>query len=114
MLYERLIDLRVRSGLTQADIAKLLKITRQAYSGYESNKREMDFASLVKIANFYNVTTDYLLGRGDVDSITFGRDEIEIIKKYRLLDGRGKDAVKVTLEFELTHAVKSKGTKNRP
>jgi transcriptional regulator with XRE-family HTH domain len=107
MLYERLIDLRVKSGLTQADIAKILKITRQAYCSYELNKREMDFASLVIIANFFNVTTDYLLGRGEVDSVNFGADEINIISKYRLLDGRGKDAIKVNLEFELTHVIKS-------
>ena len=106
MLYERLIDLRVKSGLTQADIARLLDITRQAYSGYELNKSEMDFASLVKIAKYYNVTTDYLLGCGEVDSTNFGTEEIEIIKKYRLLDGRGKDAVKTIIDFELTHVIK--------
>ena len=111
MLNERLAELRKRSGLTQADIANYLKITRQAYSCYESDKREMDFASLGLMADYYNVTTDYLLGRGEVIPATFATDEIEIIDKYRLLDGRGKNAVKVTLDSELTHVVKNIGIK---
>ena len=111
MLNKRLIELRKKSGLTQADIAKHLKITRQAYSCYESSRREMDFASLVSIAKLYNVTTDYLLCLGEITVPSFSADEIEIISKYRLLDGRGKAAVKVTLEFELSHVVKDRDIK---
>jgi transcriptional regulator with XRE-family HTH domain len=111
MLNERLIELRKRSGLTQADIAKYLKITRQAYGCYESNRREMDFASLGLIADFYNVTTDYLLGRREINIITFAADEIDIITKYRLLDSRGKGAVRATLESELLYAAKEGDTK---
>lgn len=106
MLNERLIELRKRSGLTQADVAGHLKITRQAYSCYESNRREMDFASLLSIADFYNVTTDYLLDRGEIYTETFSSAEMEIIEKFRRLDGRGKDAVKATLESELSHVIK--------
>lgn len=107
MLNERLVELRKRSGLTQSDVAKHLKITRQAYSCYESNRREMDFASLISIADFYNVTTDYLLDRGEINTVTFASVEIEIITKYRLLDGRGKDAVRSTIESELSHVIKN-------
>jgi len=111
MLSERLIELRKKSGLTQADISKHLKITRQAYSFYESNQREMDFASLISIAKFYNVTTDYLLCRGDVETTAFSNEEIEIVSKYRALDGRGKNAVKATLEFELSYVTKNDDAK---
>jgi transcriptional regulator with XRE-family HTH domain len=100
MLKERLVELRKRSGLTQLDIADYLKITRQAYCFYESGKREMNFASLCLLADFYNVTTDFLLGREKIEHETFSADEIKIISGYRLLDGRGKNAVKATINTE--------------
>ena len=107
MLNERLIELRIRSGLTQADIAQNLKISRQAYSSYELNRREMDFASLCTIADFYNVTTDYLLDRGTLINEAFTTGEITIIQKYRLLDSRGKNAVRAVLETEQLYLSKS-------
>ncbi|MCL2004147.1 MAG: helix-turn-helix domain-containing protein [Oscillospiraceae bacterium] len=111
MLKERLIELRKRSGLTQANLAKHLQITRQAYSCYESGRREMDFASLCSIADFYNVPTDYLLGREAAVPVTVAADEIAFIDKYRLLDGRGKSTVKATLESELAYAIKTEAVK---
>jgi len=113
MLNERLTQLRKRSGLTQADIAKHLKITRQAYSSYESNHRQMDFASLCLIADFYNVTADYLLGRGEICNPTFTNGEIEVIEKYRALDSRGKDAVTALLDFEYLNITKD-GNEKKP
>lgn len=54
-------ELRERKGLLQEDIAKILGTTQQQYSRYE-NGTEMPYRSLVKLAIFYNVTTDYILG----------------------------------------------------
>jgi len=106
MLNEKLIELRKRSGLTQADLAKYLRITGQAHSCYESNKREMDFTSLRLFSDFYNVTTDYLLGRKNLIKDTFSNEENEIILRYRSLDGRGKESVKATLSYKLLYVTK--------
>ena len=58
-----LADLRNSRGMTQQDVAKILDVTRQCYGHYESGKRDIDNTNLVKLANFYGVTTDYILGR---------------------------------------------------
>ena len=50
----------------QAEIAMLLKITRQQYHLYESGKREMPMHHFVTLAKFYNVSLDYLAGLTDV------------------------------------------------
>lgn len=62
MMTERLINLRKEvNGRRQADVAKALKISASTYSTYEQGTREADHAMLVKIANYYGVSTDYLL-----------------------------------------------------
>jgi hypothetical protein len=62
---------------------------------------------LVKELKFYNVTTDYLLGCGEINDSSFASEEINIVTKYRLLDGRGKEAVKAALNFELSYGAKN-------
>ena len=55
--------LRTSSGLTQAEIAEKLGISRSTIGMYETGAREPDFETLEKIADFFNVDTDFLLGR---------------------------------------------------
>lgn len=65
MLCVRLRELRQEKKLSQADVAEFLQISRQAYNFYETGKREPDNETLQKLASFFNVSTDYLLGRTD-------------------------------------------------
>lgn len=60
---QRLKDLREDNDLTQGDIAKLLKTTQPQYSRYETGEREIPIRHLVTLADFYKVSTDYILGR---------------------------------------------------
>lgn len=64
-LCERLKELRQESKLSQQEIANILEIRQQQYSRYESGTRELPIHLLVKLADFYEVSTDYLLGRSD-------------------------------------------------
>lgn len=66
MFSERLKELREEAGLSQKEIADILNISRTSISGYESTNREPDFSTLIKIANFFDISLDYLLGRTDV------------------------------------------------
>lgn len=66
MFSQRLKYLRKEKKLTQNDMAELLGITRQGYAKYESGSGEPDIKAIDKLANFFNVTTDYLLGRSDI------------------------------------------------
>lgn len=59
----RLKYLRNRLSRTQNDVAKVLGTSRAAYSHLENGRNEPDNEMLIKLANYYNVTTDYLLGR---------------------------------------------------
>ncbi|QDZ98944.1 XRE family transcriptional regulator [Lysinibacillus fusiformis] len=63
MLGVRLKYLRKSKNKTQQDIADVLGITRPAYTAYEQGKRNPDYGILEKIADYYNVSVDYLLGR---------------------------------------------------
>lgn len=65
MLNIRLRELRHNKNLSQADVAEFLRISRQAYNFYETGKREPDNETLQKLASFFDVSTDYLLGRTD-------------------------------------------------
>jgi transcriptional regulator with XRE-family HTH domain len=60
---QKLLEERKKAGKSQAEIAQLLGITTAAYQNYENGRREAGYATISKLADFYNVTTDYLLGR---------------------------------------------------
>lgn len=62
---KRLYDLRVDNDLKQEDVAKVLKITTQAYGMYENKKRSLPIESLVILCRFYDVSADYILGLSD-------------------------------------------------
>lgn len=67
MNYSKILrDLREDRDLTQAQIAKVLNTTYQYYSTYESGKRELPFSRAIILAEFYNVSLDYLAGITDV------------------------------------------------
>lgn len=64
-LAERMKELRLEKGLRQEDAAKELDISMSAYCRYEYGKREPNASVLWRMADFYGVTIDYLVGRTD-------------------------------------------------
>jgi len=64
---KRLRQLRKEKGLTQAELAKLLSIGESTVSFYESGKRQPDYETLIRLAEVFNVSVDYLLGRTVLD-----------------------------------------------
>lgn len=62
---ERLKQLRTEKNLTQKDMAIYLGIATNAYQNYEYNKREMNIKTLTTLADFFDVSIDYLIGRSD-------------------------------------------------
>ena len=62
-MYKRIRDLREDHDLTQKQLAKILNCSQQVYSNYELGQRDIPTAILIKLADYYNVTTDYILGR---------------------------------------------------
>ncbi len=65
MFFQRLEDLRVDSDLRQRDVAEFLHMHLEVYRRYEKGIREIPVWALLKLADLYGVSTDYILGRTD-------------------------------------------------
>lgn len=100
--YQRLKDLREDKDLKQENIASILKITRQQYQLYESGNREIKFHQVIELANYYNVSIDYIAGRtNDKRGLTrseLSDEETDIIKKYRSLSEKRQGRILGQLE----------------
>lgn len=64
---KRLYDLRIDNDLRQEDIANVLNTTKQNYGRYENGKRKLNIEDLIKLSQYYKVSTDYILGLEDID-----------------------------------------------
>ena len=62
----RLKLLREEKGLFQSDIAKILGVSVAAVGFYENEKRDMSPETIIKLAEYFGVSTDYLLGKSDI------------------------------------------------
>lgn len=64
-MIKRLKELRIEKQITQKKIAERLNITQQTYSDYETGRTNPDIETLIKICDFLEISTDYLIGRSD-------------------------------------------------
>ncbi len=65
MFFKRLYDLRTDHDLTQKQVADYLLCNRQVYARYERGLREIPVSMLIKLADLYKTSVDYILGRTD-------------------------------------------------
>jgi len=66
MMFKRLEDLRIDSDKTQAQIANVLSCNREVYRRYEKGVREIPAWAVIKLADYYGVSTDYIFGRTNI------------------------------------------------
>ena len=64
-MYKRIKDLREDKDLSQKEIAKILNMSQTGYSKYEVGTNDIPTKILIKLAQFYNTSVDYLLGLTD-------------------------------------------------
>ncbi len=64
-MYKRLRDLREDADLKQRQLAELLSVSQATYSRYESGELDVPSSVLIRLADFYSVSVDYILGRTD-------------------------------------------------
>ena len=64
-MYTRIRDLREDKDLTQKQLAQMLGMSQAGYSKYETGENDIPTHILIKLADFYETTTDYILGRTD-------------------------------------------------
>ncbi len=65
MLYKRIRDLREDKDMSQKQMGEILSCSQRVYSNYERGELDIPTEILIKLADFHNVSTDYLLNRTD-------------------------------------------------
>ena len=63
MKFQRIQDLRNDSDLSQKQISEILHISQRSYSHYETGSRGIPIEMLIRLADYYNTSIDYLVGR---------------------------------------------------
>jgi len=101
-LQNRLAELRMGRHMSQQEFSKILNVAQNTISQWENGKRNMDTEILVKLADYFQVTTDYLLGRSEVScpDKTFRLSSAEelMIKKYRTLPAISRETLDTVLD----------------
>lgn len=111
----RLKQLREENNLSQLDLANKLNMSQQAISAYEKGTREPDIDTIKKISDFFNVSTDYLLGKSHIrNSEAIDTDKINIglsTKDYNPPTKEQQEKIEEFAKFVLKDNLKKKGTK---
>ena len=97
-------EIRVRKNLTQLQVANALGVS-VVYSRYETGNRQPSVDALIRLADLFGVTVDYLLGRQEVEDSTLSGYEIQLLVASRNADERAKEDA---LNMLLAHAVDNK------
>ena len=103
-------ELRKERNLTQLELAVYLGIDQTTVSKWELNKALPDTLMLIQLAEFFDVSIDYLLARttyyfpDEIELRNFSDEERQVIGNYRLLNQSGKRLVNETIKTLLTTA----------
>jgi transcriptional regulator with XRE-family HTH domain len=91
----KLKELRIQNNLKLQDVADYLGVSPSAVSRFETGEREPSFENLIKLSDFYKVTTDYLLGRSEIsgEKQKFNAKEHPLIIKSRKLTDKQLDLI---------------------
>lgn len=100
-LGERIKLLQEAKNISNKTIAKLLHVADNTVSGYVNDKSEMTFDSLTKLADLFQVSTDYLLGRTDIPEVPLRLSESErrLILDLRTLNPDQKAIAAQNIQF---------------
>lgn len=121
MFYKILKAERMKKGLSQLAFAKILGISQQTIGSWETGRTSPDLETLIKIASFFNVSTDYLLGVTDVPTknnvqsnlIKLSDEELQLIKKYRELPLKAQKKIKFNIDIEHDDVINLEKTKTK-
>lgn len=87
MLGEQIKKLRMNKGMSQVQLADKLNVTKQSVSNWENEYIMPSVDMLIKIANFFNVSTDYLLGLSEKHTLnTDGLSDLQITHIQTIID----------------------------
>ena len=103
MFAQRLKELRNNYGLSQESLAKKLGLAQQTYGHWETGRTQPDQNTLIRLANFFNVTTDYLLGNDQPSVLIINEPEIsledlELLRKLKKLPADKREIVDAVIK----------------
>lgn len=114
--YHRIRDLREDRDLTQEQLCRKLYMHKTTYTNYEQGKHTVPLDFAVLIADFYDVSIDYIAGRtnfpqGDAKPL-LKKDELELVQKFSGLSERSKGRLEqfleLLIELEESHTIELK------
>lgn len=94
----RIAFLRDQRHLTQEELASALGISRAALSHYEKNRREPDTETLTKVADLFQVSLDYLVGRTNEATVTLDSDVRQFADELELADTELLERFSLTID----------------
>lgn len=105
-MVKNLKKLRKINNISQQRLASDIGISQQSINKYENQKTEPDISTLIKLAEYFDTTVDYLVGFTDEDDLhdyygnmqNLNKNEHNIINSYRLLDKDQKQIVKMIMD----------------
>ena len=104
-MLKNLKKLREEKGVTQKQLADVISVSQQSINKYENHNIEPDIESMVRIADFFNTSVDYLIGHSDVRhkiehvrAYDLNIEEAQLINGYRELSDRQKQTVLLVVE----------------
>ncbi len=101
MLGNRIKILREEKGLKQDELAKIIDVSPSTIGMYEINKREPNNEITLKLAEYFNVSTDYLLGKSDIrnpEKVNIDDVNVAFSSGYKGLNETNKMIIKNTIE----------------
>lgn len=102
MFYQRLRDLREDKDLLQEDIAEIIKSSVRQYGLYERGKTDIPLEKALKLANFYNVSIDYITGRTNekkgLTKSELPEDVSQLVKNFMFLSDRRKGQIDLLMK----------------
>ncbi|MBR1653549.1 MAG: helix-turn-helix transcriptional regulator [Clostridia bacterium] len=110
----RLEELRKKLGLSQNDLADKLNMTQQRISAYEKGKREPDIETIKQLSDFFEVSTDYLLGKSNIrnhEEVNMDDVDVAFADGIKGLNNANKEIIKGAIEALLAKQEQDKKNK---
>ena len=104
-MVENLKKLRNQKGVSQQKLADAIEVSQQSINKYENHKIEPDIQTLIKLADYFDTSVDYLVGHTDINhvmetvsSYDLNEDEAALINNYRKLSKKQKESIRLIIE----------------
>ncbi len=101
----RLKEIRQECGMKRSELARALNMNAGTIANYENEIRQAPYEYIIRFAEFFDVSTDYLLGRAEGErpapggGVKLAADEMQLIDDYRAIGRAGKEHVRELAEL---------------